>query len=459
MRILSLAFAAVLAIASVEPLTVAHARLPVALGSKSQDIPTLAPLLKKVTPAVVSIATRGHVAQQQSITAMDPFLRELFGMSDIPAERQIYGAGSGVVIDAGRGYVVTDSHVLQDADEIVVVLPDGRRLTAMLVGADPETDIAVLKIPALDVTAVPLGDSDLLEVGDFVLAIGNPFRIGQTVTSGIVSAVRRHGLGIQGYEDFIQTDASINPGNSGGALINLRGELIGINAAIVGKGGNIGIGFAIPVNMVRNISDQLIKYGSASHGQLGITVEEFRPEPNPSLSEPRLTGVRVAKIEAGSSGERAGLGIRDIITAANSVPVRDPSDFHNKIGMLRVGEAVELTLLRDGRPLTLRATLSVPVKKTLQGSEISQLLAGATFSNSVTTVFGLGVEVTSVRDGSAAAKAGLKKGDIIRFLNDENVVGIDEFADKVKESPSALFLDIMRDGVAKALLITEKRRP
>ena len=252
------------------------AGLPVAVDG--QALPTLAPMLKRVTPAVVNIATESRVRVRQNPLLADPFFRRFFNLAPQPRERMVESVGSGVIVDAGKGYILTNNHVIANADRIVVTLRDRRQFTAELIGTDPATDIAVLRIPAENLTALEMGDSDKLEVGDFVVAIGNPYGIGQTVTSGIVSALRRSGLGIEGFEDFIQTVASINPGNSGGALVTLGGELIGINTAILDRGGgNVGIGFAIPTNMVRQVMDQLISYGAVRRGLLGINAQDLTP--------------------------------------------------------------------------------------------------------------------------------------------------------------------------------------
>jgi len=340
--------------------TASFAQTPPAPLTSSQGgaIPTLAPLVRKVAPSVVSIAIKGR---EQNPLLKDPYYRKFF--KDAPPGREINAAGSGVIIDARQGYIVTNNHVVAQADEISVTLTDGRVLKATRVGTDPATDVAVIKVPAENLVAIPLGDSDTLEVGDYVVAIGNPFALGQTVTTGIVSALGRSGLGIEGYEDFIQTDAAINPGNSGGALVSLRGQLIGINTAIVGITGNVGIGFAIPVNMIRDVADQLIKYGEVRRGQLGVTLRDLTPDLIQSMGLPAdQSGAVIAGVAAGSAAERAGLKSGDVITAIDKKPVRGAADLRNKIGVLRVGDVVELTVLRAGRSMAVRATLATPVK-------------------------------------------------------------------------------------------------
>ncbi len=335
----------------------ADAGVPLALFGENGELPTLAPILEKISSAVVNIAIKGRVAQENDPLLNDPFFQRFF---DLPKEREVNTAGSGVVLDAREGLIVTNNHVIAHADEITVTLTDGRKLQGRRIGADPETDIALIKVPAANLTAIPLGDSDKLRVGDFVLAIGNPFQIGQTVTSGIVSGLRRNSLGIEQYEDFIQTDASINPGNSGGALVNLRGELVGINTAIVAPGGaSSGIGFAIPANMVRAVTNQILKYGDIRRGRLGISIKDVSPDvvQDKKLSIHQL-GAIIVNVETGSPADRAGLKIGDVVTNIGATPVRDAADLRNRIGQLRAGESVELKALRDSRVVSYRAILT-----------------------------------------------------------------------------------------------------
>jgi len=361
--------------------TPALAQIPVAIG-ESQALPSLAPLLKGVTPSVVSIAIRRRMTDEEMAFMNDPMFQDPRAPSNPHGDRNIYAAGSGVIIDAGEGLIVTGSHVVDGADEILVTLSDGRRLAAKVVGSDPETDIAVVRIRAAGLTSIKLGDSNAVEVGDFVLAIGNPFSIGQTVTSGIVSALRRRSWGDQNYDDFIQTDAAINLGSSGGALVNLRGELVGMNAAILDTGnpidGNVGIGFAIPVNTVRNIAGQLMRYGSASHGQLGVVVAAPTGDVFQPSSAPNRPGVLIARVEPGSSAAHAGLKVGDTITTFNSSPVRDTADLRAKTALLRVGDIFELNIVRDGQTLNVRVTLTVKSeKKALKEERPGSPLRGA----------------------------------------------------------------------------------
>jgi serine protease Do/serine protease DegQ len=324
----------------------------------SRGIPTLAPILKTITPGVVNIAVEGRIRSEDNPLYRDPFFRRFFGAPEKPPEREFQSTGSGVIVDAAKGYVLTNNHVIQQADRINVGLLDGRRLPAKILGADPEADIAILQIAPQNLTAVPLGDSDQLEIGDFVIAIGNPFGLGQTVTSGIISALERSGLGIEGLEDFIQTDAPINPGNSGGALVDLRGRLIGINTAIVGPaGGNVGIGFAIPINAAREIMEQIHRYGSVRRGQLGVLVQDPPVEIANAMAAKGRRGAVVVEVMKGSAAEKAGIRSGDVVLAVNGRPVRSATQLRNRIALLRAGQKVNLQVLRDDEVRTLSATV------------------------------------------------------------------------------------------------------
>jgi Do/DeqQ family serine protease len=285
----------------------------------------------------------------------DPMFRRFFNMQQ-PIERETQATGSGVIVDAAQGYVMTNAHVVENANSIEVTTKDNRRLKAKLVGRDPDTDIAVLQLSANNLTAVPIGDSDRLQVGDFVLAIGNPFGLGQTVTSGIISALGRS-PGIEGYEDFIQTDASINPGNSGGPLVDLQGRVVGINTAILApSGGNIGIGFAVPINMARQVMDQLIRYGEIKRGRIGVAIQDLTPDLAQALGTRYTQGAVIARVEPGSPAERAGLRTNDLVVAINGAPMRSGSELRNRVGLSRIGDEVELTVERGGseRNVTVR---------------------------------------------------------------------------------------------------------
>lgn len=425
--------------------------IPVSAFAQMQGMPTLAPVIKAVAASVVSITVRAEATDGKSVSPgdiiADPLMRDLLHLPVAPQYRT-FAAGSGVIIDAVNGYIVTNYHVVKDAEEISVDLVDGRHFRARLAGADPDTDVALIQIGAADLSGIPLGDSGALNVGDFVLAIGNPFGIGQTVTSGIVSGLNRNHMGLEGYEDFIQTDASINPGNSGGALVNLRGELVGINTAIVDvMGGNAGIGFAIPVNMVRAIAVQLEKYGSVERGELGFAMSALTPDAAKKAQVPAgSTGVVVTKVDAHSAAERAGLKPGDVVTAIGGAPVQDVPDLRNRLALLRVGDAVELTVLRGSRRISLRAVIDEPAWRVVDGNEIAELLDGAVFTN---TAFGgdpKGVQVATVRSGSNAWAAGLREGDILTSVNNRRVIGLDQFVTEGGKAVERLNLDLVRNG-------------
>jgi Do/DeqQ family serine protease len=411
---LALASAALAAAVIMAP--VARAVLPAAVNDAA-PMPSLAPMVKRASPSVVNIATRGTVkekAGQRNPLLDDPFFRRFFDTPPDarPRERQFQSAGSGVIVDARNGYIITNNHVVENASEITITLLDNRTFSAKVIGTDEGADIAVLQAKEPNLVSMPLGDSSKLEVGDYVVAIGNPFGLQHTVTAGIVSALGRSGINPEGYEDFIQTDASINPGNSGGALVNLRGELVGINSAILsGSGGNIGIGFAIPVNMARGVMDQLIKYGEVKRGVLGVSIYNVTPEIAKEFALPDSSGALVAGVAQGSSAERAGVKTGDIITAFNGAPMRGATELHNAIGMLRVGDSVELSLLRDGKPLKVTALISD--RSTLPATNAADINPGLEGAELVDAPQGGGVLVRSVAEGSPAAQAGLRTSDVI----------------------------------------------
>ena len=336
-------------------------------------MPSLAPMIKRVSPAVVSIGIQGSVREQgRNPLFDDPFFRRFFNVPpDSGArERPFQSAGSGVIVDGKQGYIITNAHVVENAREITVTLSDQRQFPAKVVGSDPRTDIAVIQIKSGGLAQITLGDSDRLEPGDYVAAIGNPFGLQQSVSYGIVSALGRSGMNPDGFESLIQTDASINPGNSGGALVNLRGELVGINNMILsGSGGNIGIGFAIPVNMARSVMDQLIKYGSVKRGQLGVTIAPVTPDIAEALGISTAGGALVTQVLKDSAAARAGIRAGDVVTAINGRSVKSAAEFRNAIGLLRVGDKVELALLRDGESRKLTAEVADPAAQTTSAAE------------------------------------------------------------------------------------------
>ena len=421
-----------------------HAAMPPAVGDT--PLPTLAPMIKKVSPAVVNIATRGTIHERgaQNPLLDDPFFRRFFDVPPDtgPRDRPFQSAGSGVIFDARNGYIVTNAHVVENSNEITVTLQDGRDLKAEILGSDAPSDVAVLKVKADGLSQIPLGDSSRVEVGDFVVAIGNPFGLQHTVTSGIISGLSRSGINPDGYEDFIQTDASINPGNSGGALVNLRGELIGINTAILSRsGGNIGIGFAIPVNMARSVMDQLIRYGSVKRGQLGVSMYTVTPDIAHSLGLPSAVGALVSQVVEGSPAEQAGIRTGDVITSVNGQPVKSNSELRNTIGLLRVGDKVEIGLLRDGKPLRVTAVIADTSPELTGGpASIHKSFEGAVLADAPDAG---GAQVRSVEPGSAAAQAGLRAEDVIVGANRGRVSSVRELRDRAKGA-AVLVLEVRR---------------
>lgn len=411
--------------------------------------PSLAPILDKALPGVVNISTTSRVRVEQNPLFNDPFFRRFFDIPIVPQEQEQQSLGSGVIVDGSNGYIITNSHVIEHAEKITVTLRDQRRFEAKLVGSDPGSDIAVIKIIAGDLSALPFGDSDKLRVGDFVIAVGNPFGLGQTVTSGIVSALGRTGLGIQGYENFIQTDASINLGNSGGALIDLDGRLIGVNTAIVGpSGGNVGIGFAIPGSMAHYVMDQLVRYGEVKRGQLGVNVQDLTPELAKALHLDRTGGAVITQVLKGSAAEKAGLRESDVIIEAGGKAVTNAGELRNAIGMVRVGTEIEFKILRDGKPLSFPVTIAEPKHEKVNASKISERLAGADLGT-IEADHPLGgrvegIEVIQVEAGSRAWLAGLRQRDIIVSVNQEPVKNIDELRAAISRSSEALLLSVRR---------------
>jgi serine protease Do/serine protease DegQ len=386
----------------------------------------------------------------------DPFFRRFFGVPDQPQKGEL-SAGSGVIVDPVRGLVMTNHHVVKDAQEIAVGTKDRRVFKAQLVGSDPGTDIALLRIPAEGLTGIPFADSDRVNVGDFVVAIGNPFGIGQTVTSGIVSAVGRSGLSMEGYEEFIQTDASINPGNSGGALVNLRGELVGINSAIFGPGANIGIGFAVPINMARAVMDQILRFGEVRRGRLGVTTQDVTPAVAKQLGLTVTEGAVVQKVEPGSTAEQAGLRPRDVVIATNGRPVRSSAELRNRAGLTPIGEEVEMTVLREGRQTRVRARIGEPFQMTALAGEAVPQLAGARVADLAPGMPMYGqveaVVVASVEPATAAFTNGLRAGDLIYGVNRVRVRNVKQLFEALRAAEQPLRLALLRGEQRISLLI------
>ena len=428
----------------------------------ADEVPSLAPLVKESAPAVVIVATQGKLQQPQTQEPHPffdhPFFERYFGERPNPQPRRPRAMGSGVIVDAENGYLLTNHHVIDNAEQITVALTDRREFEAEVVGADPETDIALLKIDADSLTALPFADSNELQVGDYVVAIGNPFGLGQTITAGIVSAVGRSGLSLESYEDFIQTDAAINVGNSGGALINLKGELVGINTAIFsGRGGNIGIGFAIPINMARQIMDQLLTHGEIQRGRIGVQIQDLIPDLAEALGTSHERGAVVAQVIPGTPAEAAGIQIGDVIVEMNGEPVVGSSDLRNKVGLLRVGDAVRLTIERDGKPMTIELAVGERSEVALgAGSQIPQLkgvVLGPLTPSSPLHEEVEGVLVIEVEVDTPAWNAGLREGDVIVEVNRREVKSTDEILEAFEGSVPPLLLNIRRGDGARFILI------
>jgi serine protease DegQ len=462
-----LVLAVIAALVAVSARIDAQPVIPVA--AEASPRPSLAPLLKRVTPAVVNISVTATSQSADNPLVLDPFLRRFF---DLPAQPsrplQKQAVGSGVIVDAAKGYVLTNHHVVENAQEISVTLTDGRTAKADLVGSDQGTDVALLKVNAKELTAIELANSDQLQVGDYVVAIGDPFGLGQTVTSGIVSALGRSGLDVEGYEDFIQTDASINPGNSGGALVDLDGKLVGINTAILApSGGNVGIGFAVPANMANQAMRQLIDYGEVRRGRLGVAVQSLTPDLAEALSLDAKEGVVVNGVERGSPAERAGIQKGDVIVAFRGEPIKSAQDLRNRIGLAAVGTEAPLTVLRDGRRRDL--TASIDALPSVKGSVSKAAVAGTTSPPAVIDALqgadfrdvprdadhgdAKGAMVTRLEPGSAADRAGLHPGDIVTAVNRTSVGSAAELTKVLRQEQGRIALNVQRGDAQTYLLV------
>jgi len=422
-----------------------QATLPV--GVDGQPLQSLAPMLDRVVPAVVNINSKTRVRVRNPLME-DPFFRQFFGMQNAPRERIEQSLGSGVIIDAAKGYVLTNNHVIEGADDIAVTLNDNRSLPGRLIGSDPQTDLAVLQIPAENLVALPLADSAQVRVGDFVVAVGNPFGLGQTVTHGMISALQRSGLRGVGYQNYIQTDAPINPGNSGGPLVNLRGELVGINSAIyTPSGGNVGIGFAIPVNLASDAMRQLIASGHVQHGSLGVQAQTLTPQIARMLQTTLQQGAVVTEVVPQSAGDEAGIKPGDVITAIDGRPVNSDNDLYNIEGVSKIGSTLEVKLLRDGKTLTVRTRLDAEQFSSSDGAKLDPRLAGAELAGAGERARreGLnGVSVVRVAADSRAAKSNLRPGDLIVAVNQVEIGGFDDLKRLVAQHPRQLQLAVVR---------------
>ncbi|MBM7344734.1 serine endoprotease DegP [Pantoea coffeiphila] len=445
----------------------------------TQQLPSLAPMLEKVMPSVVSINIEGSTTVrtprlpqqfQQFFGDNSPFCQDGSPFQSSPMcqggqggggaggddtqQQKFRALGSGVVIDAAKGYVVTNNHVVDNATKILVQLSDGRKYDAKVIGKDPRSDIALIQLKdARNLTAVKIADSDSLRVGDYTVAIGNPYGLGETVTSGIVSALGRSGLNVENYENFIQTDAAINRGNSGGALVNLNGELIGINTAILAPdGGNIGIGFAIPSNMVKNLTSQMVEFGQVKRGELGIMGTELNSELAKAMKVDAQRGAFVSQVLPKSSAAQAGVKAGDVIVSLNNKPISSFAALRAEVGSLPVGTKMELGLIRDGKPLTVNVELQQSAGAKVDSGTIYTGVEGAALSNYDSKDV-KGVKVDSVKAGSAAARIGLKKDDIILGVNQQPITNLGELRKILDAKPSVLALNIQRGDSSIYLLM------
>jgi Do/DeqQ family serine protease len=426
----------------------ADARLP--SFSSQQEMPTLAPMLEQATPAVVHISVAGSREVRQRLPEAFRYFFGPRGQNEFREERPFKGLGSGVVIDADKGYIVTNNHVIQDANDIQVRLKDGRTFTAKKLGADPESDIALLQIEAKKLVQIPLADSDKLRVGDFAVAIGNPFGLEQTVTSGIISALGRGGLGIEGFEDFIQTDAAINSGNSGGALVNLRGELIGINTAILGpNGGNIGIGFAIPANMMKNLIDQIIEHGEIRRGSLGIRGGDVTSELTEAMNLAVSRGAFINEVLPDSAAAEAGLQSGDVIVSMNGNKISSFQELRAKVATLGAGRSAKLGILREGKERTVTVKLQELTTGQVAANQMHPMLDGAELSNAAKG----GVKVDAVMTNSAAAQIGLLVDDIIIGVNRQRIANLAELRKALENRNGIAALNIQRGNTNLYVLI------
>lgn len=434
-----------------------QAQLPQELNG--QQVPSLAPMLEKVRPAVVNVLASGKTGNPKE-ALLDPQDAKEGEQGPKPKTKPFESIGSGVIVDANNGYILTNSHLIHQATSITVTLHDGRHFKAKLIGSDPASDIAVLQINPVKLTALPLGDSNDLRVGDFVVAIGNPYGLNETVTSGIVSALERSDLGIEGYEDFIQTDASINPGNSGGALVNLNGELVGINTAILApNGGNIGIGFAIPTNMAKSLMDQLVQYGKLGRGIVGVMIQSLSPELANALDVPGATGAVVTNVSPMSPADKAGIKSGDIIQQINNKTITKAGQVRNTIGLMRAGTEVQLKILRHGKSLFVKLKSADPENYKQQLNAKHPFLNGVVMKSFDADIPGFGrvqgVQAVHITENSPAWQAGLRPGDVIMAANQKNVANLDDLEHRAMVKNSTLLLNIFR-GTGTMFVIVQK---
>ncbi|MDP5030641.1 MAG: DegQ family serine endoprotease [Paraglaciecola sp.] len=445
-------FAACLVVTSTVSIqTSANAALPFFSDDKT-EVPSLAPMIEKATPAIVTISVEGTQVSRQRVPEV---FKHFFGAPDEQVqERPFKGLGSGVIIDADKGYIVTNNHVVDNASEITVTLTDGREFKAKKMGADAQSDIALLKIEPEKLIALPLADSDKVRVGDFVVAIGNPFGLSQTVTSGIVSALGRSGLNIGGLENFIQTDAAINRGNSGGALVSLRGELVGINTAIFGpNGGNVGIGFAIPSNMMKSLVDQIIEFGEVRRGLLGILGQDVDSGLAEAMNLNVSKGAFVSEVSPDSPAEKGGIQAGDIITDLNGIAVTSFQELRAKVGSKGAGSKIRLGLLRKGKKVNVDVVLGDATQTVVAAKEIHPALEGATLTNGKTKQGDEGVIISEVVARSPAAMIGLQDDDVIIGVNRQKIDNVVALRGALDSAKGVIALSVIRGNSSLYLVI------
>jgi serine protease Do len=434
-------------------------------ADETAPIPSLAPVLKNIMPAIVNVAVQGYLPANTALPGAAGNDDDApSGKQPNSKGRKFESIGSGVIVDPQNGIIITNDHVIRNATLITITLQDGRRLKAKLIGGDGETDLAILKINATNLKSLPIGDSDQLQVGDFVVAIGNPFGLNsfgnsQSATFGIVSALKRSDLNIEGVENFIQTDAAINPGNSGGALVNTKGELIGINTAILSPyGGNVGIGFAIPINMAKDVAQQIIKFGSIHRGLMGIFVQHLTPELAHSMGYSEdFQGALVSQVNPNSPAERAGLKAGDIITQINNTKITQATQVKTTISLLRVGSNVKMNVQRDGKQISLDAIVTdIKVHEQKLQAE-NPFLYGLALKNfeQETPPHGsvIGVQVVGASEASAGWRAGLRPGDIIISANKAPVTDVKSLQQIAQQKKQELLVQILRGPGAMYVLI------
>ena len=427
----------------------------------SSGVPSLAPMLENVTPAVVNIYTISESEQRNQLVD-DPFLRKFFNIPNQQKSRKRNrsGLGSGVIINSKKGYVITNNHVIAKAKDIKVKLHDGREFKAKLVGADPASDIAIIQIKPENLTAIKFSNSEKLRVGDFVVAIGNPFGIGQTVTSGIVSALGRSGLGIEAYENFIQTDASINPGNSGGALVNLRGELVGINTAIIGSrgasAGSVGIGLAIPVNMALDITDQLLKYGEVKRGYLGVSAQNLTDDLSKAFGVETNRGAIITRVQKDSPADLSGIKVGDVVTKINNKAIENAASMRNKIGLLKINSTITLQINRKGKVLTKKVRIVEPDTAKIKNLKLNPRLSGVIFGDIKKNMpeYGkvIGIKIMKMRKDSKAFSVGIRPNDIVLSINNIPVQSLKDL-EIVANNNDELVLHVQRQNRTAFILL------